>query len=87
MLLLIYCPRPIHDAIEGDSLEIVKLLVESGADISVEREGKTLINIAEEHGFKEIIDYLEGLSQLAIATSVHACAIASYIECPIATSI
>ena len=38
----------------------MKLLTESGADISVEREGKTLINIAEENGCKDIIDYLEG---------------------------
>lgn len=53
--------RPIHDAIEGNQLEIVKLLVENGADISVEREGKTLMNVAEEHNFKDIINYLEGL--------------------------
>ena len=58
---MLYCCRPIHDAVEGNSLEIVKLLVENGADISVEREGKTLMNIAEEHSFKDIIDYLEGL--------------------------
>ena len=61
-LLCFYCCcRPIHDAVEGNSLEIVKLLVDSGADIFVEREGKTLINIAEEKGFKKIVDYLEGL--------------------------
>ena len=65
-----YCHRPIHDAIEGNSLEIVKLLVESGADISVEREGRTLMNIAEENGFKDIVDYLEGfLLAVTIATN------------------
>ena len=38
----------------------MKLLVENGADISVEREGKTLVNVAEEQDFKDIVDYLEG---------------------------
>jgi len=54
--------RPIHDAIEGNTLEIVKYLVENGADISVEREGKTLIDIAVANGFQEIADYLKGIS-------------------------
>lgn len=58
---MLCCDRPIHDAVEGNSLEIVKLLVENGADIFVEREGKTLMDIAEELAFQDIIDYLEGL--------------------------
>lgn len=56
-----YVYRPIHDAIEGSQLEIVKILVENGADISVERDGKTLMNIAEQHQSKDVLDYLEGL--------------------------
>ena len=53
--------RPIHDAIERNSLDIVKLLIENGADITVEREGKTLLDVAEHCGFQDVIDYLEGL--------------------------
>ena len=53
--------NPQDYAIERNEFEIVKLLVENGADISVEREGKSLINIAEESGFKDIIEYLRGI--------------------------
>jgi len=53
--------RPIHDAIEGNTMDIVKFLVENGADTSVEREGKTLIDIAVSHGFQDIADYLKGM--------------------------
>ena len=62
--------RPIHDAIEVNSLEIVKFLVENGADISAEREGKTLIDIAVAHGFQDIADYLRGLYESNICARV-----------------
>jgi len=52
--------RPIHNAIDNNYLEIVKYLVENGADISVEREGKTLLDIATSHDLKDIVNYLKG---------------------------
>ena len=42
-------------------MDIVKFLVENGADTSVEREGKTLIDIAVANGFQDIADYLKGM--------------------------
>ena len=76
MCVVRFHPRPIHDAIEGNTLEMVKFLVENGADISVEREGKTLIDIAVAHGYQDIADYLIGkllvcLSMYDIVHIVH----------------
>ena len=45
----------IFTAIEKDNIELVKLLIEYGADTSaVNKEGKTIFDIAKEKGYNEI---------------------------------
>ena len=51
--------RPIHDAIERGSLELVKLLVQHGADPQAEFGEKTPVEYAKFHEQMEIHDYLQ----------------------------
>ena len=50
---------PLHRACTGGSLEIVKLLIESGADVSLlTKDGHTALNIAATNGHFELSEYL-----------------------------
>lgn len=59
-LCVIYLFRPIHDAIESGHFEIVKYLVDHGADPTVEYSEKTPIELANTSGYPEIAEYLTG---------------------------
>ena len=51
--------RPIHDAIEVGSLELVKLLIRYGADPLAEQGEKTPVEFALDMEQPEIHDYLQ----------------------------
>ena len=53
------CDRPLHDAIEVGSLEVVQLLIEHGADPLAELGEKTPLEYALMHNQLEIYDYLQ----------------------------
>ena len=53
--------RPIHDAIEAGNMEIVKLLVEHGADVMAEYSEKTPFELATYLEQNEIAYYLKGI--------------------------
>ena len=52
--------RPIHDAIEAGSLDLVKLLIQYGADPLAEFGEKTPVEFARAQGQNEIFRYLKG---------------------------
>ena len=54
-----YQETPLFLAIFKENLLIVKLLVNSGANINAKDNDKTPLDFAKEHGHKEIIKYLE----------------------------
>ena len=60
---LLLC-RPIHDAIEIGSMELVKLLISHRADLMVEYGERTAVEFAMDQNQLEIADYLKGMSQL-----------------------
>lgn len=53
--------RPIHDAIEIGHMELVKLLIEYNADLTVEYGERTAVEFAREHKQYEIAEYIKGL--------------------------
>ncbi|NOS68375.1 MAG: hypothetical protein HOP33_00395 [Verrucomicrobia bacterium] len=54
---------PLHRAAKHGSLEVVEMLVEAGADISItNKEGKTAEQMAKRHGHKEIVEFLRTCS-------------------------
>ena len=54
------CPhRPIHDAIEIGALEVVKLLVEYGADPTAELGDKSPLDLAKTLKTPEMLNYLQ----------------------------
>jgi ankyrin repeat protein len=49
----------LHLAIKRNELEVVKFLLIQGADTTIENgDGKTSLNLAQEHNHAEIIDAL-----------------------------
>lgn len=66
MIYLYGVYRPIHDAIESGHFDIVKYLVDHGADPSVEYSEKTPIELASTNGYPEIADYLTGTVNVLI---------------------
>ena len=62
--LLTWCRyRPIHDAIEIGNVDMVRLLVERGADLLVEFGERTAVEFARDHRQLEIADYIKGASE------------------------
>ena len=51
---------PLHYAAGKGHLEVVRLLVSNDADLSTECNGKTALDLAEERGRDEVIDFLQG---------------------------
>ena len=51
--------RPIHDAIEIGALEVVKLLVEYGADPTAELGDKSPLDLAKDLKTPEMLNYLQ----------------------------
>ncbi len=51
--------RPIHDAVEVGAVDIVKTLVEHGADPTAELGEKNPLDLAKENCHPEICDYLK----------------------------
>ncbi|WP_353777373.1 ankyrin repeat domain-containing protein [Winogradskyella sp. 3972H.M.0a.05] len=49
---------PLHAAVEGGHLEIIKLLIELGAVNQADNEGVLPIDIAKSKGYQEIVDLL-----------------------------
>lgn len=50
----------IHEAAHKGCADIVKLLIERGADpAALDHEGKTALQIAHERGHSDVVDYLE----------------------------
>ena len=62
--------RPIHDAIDVGSLELVKLLIQHGADPLAEQGDKTPIEIAFDRNLPEIHSYLQ-CKTMHLTTSYH----------------
>ena len=56
----LFIPRPIHDAIETGSLDLVQLLIQYGADPLAEFGEKTPVEFARAVGQNEIFRYLKG---------------------------
>ena len=54
-------PRPLHDAIESGSLEMVCLLIQHGADPLAEFGDHTPMEFARNEGQEEICSYLQGV--------------------------
>jgi len=53
---------PLHKACVSGSLEVVKILVNAGADINaVNKQGKSSLDFAVENNHQSIVDYLESL--------------------------
>ena len=52
--------RPIHDAVESGCLQLVKLLVQHGADFSAEYGGRTPLELAHSLGHIDIVHHIEG---------------------------
>ncbi|MEN0016274.1 MAG: ankyrin repeat domain-containing protein, partial [Bacteroidota bacterium] len=48
----------------GGHLAIVKLLVEHGAEIKENKEGKIPLQLAQDRGHKDIVDYFESLETI-----------------------
>jgi ankyrin repeat protein len=54
----------LHSAAHRGNLKLVRLLVESGAEINLKMDnGDTAISIAENDGHKEVKVYLESISK------------------------
>lgn len=53
---------PLMDAVSGGHLEIVKLLVDAGADVNVMNGGAIALEEALKQGYQEIFDYLAPLT-------------------------
>lgn len=54
---------PLHRAAKQGSLEVVEMLVEAGADISIKnKEGKTAEQMAKRYGHKDIVEFLRTCS-------------------------
>ena len=52
-LLLLFVRRPLHDAVDSDCIEIVRLLLASGADINLTTySGKTAESLACSHDMR-----------------------------------
>ncbi len=59
---------PLHQAAKHGSLEVVRMLVNAGADISIQnKEGKTAEQLAKRHGHKEIVEFFRIRSQAKLA--------------------
>ena len=52
--------RPIHDAIEIGSLDLVKLLIDHNADLTVEYGERTAVEFAIDQDQIEIAEYIKG---------------------------
>ena len=52
--------RPIHDAIEIGSLDLVKLLIDHNADLMVEYGERTAVEFAIDQDQIEIAEYIKG---------------------------
>ena len=66
LAVLPFLPRAIHDAVETGMLEMVRVLVEHGADPCTEYLDKTPCEIAQALGHTEIHKYLRGKWQPAV---------------------
>lgn len=57
----VYHYTPLHHAAEQGNKALVKVLLDNGADTKIkDDQGRTPLKIAEEKGYKEIVDLLRG---------------------------
>ena len=57
----------LHDAASNGHFEVVRLLVEQGADVALRSQsGRTALELAREAGRAEIVAYLESIAKSAI---------------------
>ena len=60
---------PLHTAAEEGSTEIVALLIEAKADMTIACQGKTPLDTATQQGHTEIVDLIEALFPLYAAAA------------------
>ena len=64
--IVLFVSRAIHDAVETGMLEMVRVLVEHGADPCTEHLDKTPCEMARALGHTEIHNYLQGKAHTII---------------------
>ena len=72
--------RPIHDAIEIGNVDMVRLLVERGADLLVEYGERTAVEFARDQNQLEIADYIKGWSIIPVVVFMKSCSLGSDVQ-------